>query len=280
MAEKINPKKFNNRFQHSETHRIDYTIYKGETVLLSEFNKAKNKRTFTKAACFGSMLSHMRESGRYNVKYDVIRDPNATHDGFIPILEPIEVKKWFQITRKYRLLPKSIRFFSKNTSQYIILNMKEWPISLSYMFLVIFRYVREDPGLVRAFVHLVDEVGIDPYAAFVAVHKCCTGTVGHSVLRQVRDYMGTTMDKAKFDLAIARRVRKFVNDPWRYDDRDITKQHPYNLQNTIDSVSAGIRDTNTAEIPVKKITHPKITPFVYEEDPDMAAELYKEIVDD
>jgi len=228
----------------------------------------------------------MRKSGKYNVKYDVIRDPKARIGSpRWPVLEPIEVKKWFQITRKAHLLPKSVRFFSKNSSQYIVLNMKEWPLSLSYMFLVVFRYLREDTGLIRAFVHLVDEVGVDPYAAFVAVHRWCTNMTGHSALPKVRNYLEGASGNASFDLALARKVRKFVNDPWKYDERDVEDpRYSYSLHKTIDSVPTGIkgvdRDMNVAPAPLSKITHPKITPFVYEEDSDVAKKLYEEIIND
>lgn len=280
IAEGIDPEKFNTRFRHAETHRIDYTIYSGKTTLLSEFNRAKDKKTYHNAACFGSMLQYMRTSGRYNVKYVVKPDPNAGTTKYIPMLTPIEIKKWFQITRLYRLLPKNVRFFSKNSFQHIIVNMKEWPISLSYMFLVVFRYVREDPGLVRAIVHLVDEVGIDPYAAFVVAHRCCTNTIGHSVLKDVRGYLSEIKADSTFDLALARKLRKFVNDPWKYDKRDVTRPYNYRLQTTIEEIPAGLNQRYKAPVLVSKIRHPKITQFVYEKDPKKANKLYNEIITD
>ena len=283
-VKKIDYEKFKSTFIHSETHKIDYDIYDGKTTLLSEYNRLKEKEmvvTYTNQACFGSTLSFMYSEKKFNIKYTLAVDPKASKGSDrIPLLEPIEIKKWFQITRKCKFIPKSVRFFSKQKdNQFIILNLKEQPVSTFYMYLVMFRYVREDPGLVRAFVHLVDEVGVDPYVAMAAVHRFCTNTLGHSAIDHVRTYaesMSGINENNKFRLDIARKLYLYVNNPGKYDTRGVEIRVPYNLHTTINNVNAHV---GSFEIPLHKITHKNATLFVYEKDSEKATELYREMME-
>jgi len=230
------------KYAHSNTHSIGYELYQAKSTLLADYHRAKkNKRCELKTgACFAGLFREKNPSFN-KVRYVAEKDPKMTEENKVnPMLTMDEVRAWIALNRRWKMLPRSVKFSSKKWEQQLIVDLEKQPVNMTYLYLSVFRYLREDSGFVRAFVKLVKEQKVNHYIAMVIVHRYCHTFSGHSILSEVRGYIEKPPTKdSTFDLKMARRLRLFVKDPWKYDKRSSMESqvgNPFNLQNTIGQI--------------------------------------------
>jgi len=237
-----------------------------KSTLVADYNAVKGHKTDYKkitGACFASLF---RENTSHfsKVRYVAEQDSKAISK-ICPVLEMSEIKNWIVMNRRWKMLPRSARFSYRRWDQQLIIDFSKCPVNLVYLYLTIFRYLREDPGIVRAVTKLVMEQNVNPYIAMVLVHHYCQDFIGHSVLPITRGYItsraGLTGEET-FDLAMARQLRLFVNNPWEYDKRPANKQYGFNAFSLHSML-------NTIPVPVGLKPGIKLTKFKYADNKDV-----------
>jgi len=268
------------RFKHSTTHRIDYELYKAKTTLMSDYHKAKalGKSYYLRiqnTACFGSMPGHAKSIQATKIRYVAKQDPKANNQLIgTPKLSIEEVRHWIYVNRKYGMLPRAVRFTSRHWEQQIVVDLEETPMNLVYFYLTMFRYLREDSGVVKIFVHLTKNKGVNPYVALVIANKTACDFVGHSVLPVVKGYMANALNESsRFEVHMAAQLREFVAHTEKYSKNTILKSATgFRLHSTL----SGIRIDNL-EAEIKFADSPLITEFVMTDDVERRNVLWGEI---
>jgi len=258
-------------FKHSTTHRIDYEVYKAKTALMSDYHKAKalgrpHYLKIKNTACFGSLPGHAKSIHATKIRYVAEQDPNAGNQQRrgLPTLSMEEVRHWIYINRKYGMLPRAVRFTSRSWEQQIVIDIEETPMNLVYFYLTMFRYLREDSGVVKIFVHLTKNKGVNPYVALVIANQTACDFVGHSVLPTVKGYLASNNlnAEARFALHEAAQVREFVIHTEKYSKQTImNSQTGFQLHNTLSGIQMAKLDVR-----IKFADSPLVTEFVMTDD--------------
>ena len=146
---------------------------------------------------------------------------------------------------------------SKTAKATFILDIKGLTASMLYVYLSTIRNIREDPGLPKAVLYLVNELGMNFYLAYVFASSIVLSSTGHHILNTQRDYgafkqvydskagyaytpiTSTQINETiKTSIATAIGIQRMVNDPNKYDKSNITKKAGYfSCNSTIHGIS-------------------------------------------
>jgi hypothetical protein len=138
-----------------------------------------------------------------------------------------------------------------------ILDIKDLTKSMLYIYLSNKRNIREDPGLPKAVLYLVNELGMNFYLAYVFASSIVLSICGHHILNTQRSY-GTFKqiydnrtgcsytpitsaqinEKIETSVATAIGIQRMVNNPNKYDGSNVTKKNSYfSCNSTIHGIS-------------------------------------------
>lgn len=267
------------KYRHLTTHKISYELYDAKTTLMRDYHVAKKKKEgyleIKDVACFGNLPGKTRSLGATKVRYVVEEDPAVEKEhAHFPKLTLTEVRDWLRINRKFGLLPKSVRWVPGNGyKQQIILDMTRYPLNLVYFYLALFRYLREDTGVVKTFLQLVKGYNINPYVALVAANVMSCDFKGHSVLPGVRSYLiPDNIQSITFPVTDARKLRLFVTNATRYTKHKAKDPNAFfYLHSTINSINI---DLPSASIPIRHADNYLVSKFVMSYDKDEVTKCY------
>ena len=143
------------------------------------------------------------------------------------------------MAKEYKLLPpyinaEAVKGTKSGTTAngVFIIDLKSLTPSLLYVYLSTIRNIREDPGLPKSVIYLVDELGMNFYLAYTFASGVVISTTGHHIMGGRRYGMANSSksmtsdeikEKIKIPLQSAIGLQRLVNDPQKYDDRDILK---------------------------------------------------------
>jgi len=217
-------------------------------------NFAKNKKlALNEWVCFSGLPGTVFAS-KANRVYDrlEIMTPGSAGRGGRFLLKPKERVAWISLAKKYRMLPKytnenAIIDLPKNkikevkssncgvstTEAYgeFIFDLEGLSPAVLYIYLSTIRNLREDPGLPKAVLYLVNDLGMNFYAAYVFASKIVINATGHHILGYHRPYgagdgqlsQERLEEIAIVPLHIAIGLQRIVNnDPSKYDKRNLT----------------------------------------------------------
>jgi hypothetical protein len=186
-----------------------------------------------KSACFREVLGIVYDKKKHGPGVNRICVIVRNHDERAnPNLTFGERKAWIKLAIKNKLLPEYISTKSikkdpigqEKVSVKVVLDISDISIAQLYIYLSTLRYIREDPGFVKSVVYLVNETGLDFYAAFVFASASTITYEGHHIIyNATRAYGNRDNDfrKVKFHLAHAIGIHDFVNNVSKYDSRKV-----------------------------------------------------------
>jgi len=218
---KIDTNKVNFEYKHTDDYSVYYYVYKAKnskSIKLPTIDE-RGKRYYN--VCFANLLDKIKtnktsDSVLYTL-FDDKRNINLTLD---------EKKEWIKMARKYKFLPKYVRYSSCATEEggNLVLKINDIQPSLLYLYLTVFRHIRDDPGLVKCMLHLVNECEMDFYLAYTISCRICVTNSGHSLVNYTRGYMEkSNINNLSINVSIALALVKFINDVERYDCKSVKK---------------------------------------------------------
>lgn len=215
------------KYRHTSNHKVKYCVYYdgkkyGKKNIYVPKNPVKEFKTeMINGICFSGLLRAIEDMSfdgkRANRFYAVIM---STHKIGLTLKEK---KSWVKIAKRNRLLPP---YFGLNTAKNdtFVLDLTDLTPSLLYCYFSTFRFIREDPGFVRAMVYLVEELKIDFFMAFVFATRICMTHIGHSVVKGVKTYPYTeegNIEKVPLQVSSMIGLRRFIRNPKKYDERTV-----------------------------------------------------------
>jgi hypothetical protein len=131
-----------------------------------------------------------------------------------------ESRRWFELIRKHKMIPKYLKVTIKNKKTSMIIRIKGLPLSLLYAHISTVRFTREEPGFVRTMLHLVDKFKMDFYAAYVLSSKIRIGNSWHNII-PMGSYCPDKIDPNEIDVPFEymRALYLFFKNPKKYDER-------------------------------------------------------------
>lgn len=192
--------------------------------------------------CFGRLLAEMR---RPPIKNKVNRmwyrinvcDSRITDD---------MVSKWIQLGTDSKIIPDSfeITYIKRENpkKEYyaltVINNVRKMSPPIFYLGAAFLRCLREKPNVVVGGLHLMEEVGIDPYIAFAFLHKYCVTGSGHMPLSIEASYghevCNNSIEELKIDAGLIIGLRRLIFS--HKDESTMTNSHRFNCASTITSL--------------------------------------------
>ena len=120
----------------------------------------------------------------------------------------------------------------------IVLDITDITVAQTYLYLSTFRLIREDPGVPTCTIHLVDDCGMNFYAAYVYATKVAMGCTGHHIISLQRTY-GSRYDKElRAPLGLMIGIHRFVDEPKKYDKRTLfSTNYGFECNATIGKIS-------------------------------------------
>lgn len=240
-----------------------------------------------KSVCFAGLLNKLIDAvstpkhvrNRLYDKVDLMH-PKAVRESQVnALLTPEECSEWILLAKKYNLLPPYINenAITKNpepedkhrchseeyadfTGEFII-DLEGLSPAVLYIYLSTLRNMREDPGFPRAVMYLVNDLGMNFYAAYVFASNLVLNSTGHHTISVQRPYglvktrydekrreyvpvSPCTINQIVEDLSIpinfAIGLQRVVNsDPLTYDKRELgeKRRSGFECNSTIERAS-------------------------------------------
>jgi len=294
----VDNKKVNSACRHLN-NKVNYALFKSDedpAVVPENVRKRYPKAEVHGSVCFSGLLGFITGS-KANRLYDTLEvmDPKSVPNNPEVLLKPEERSAWISLAKKYKMLPPYIdenaiidlppkkRVSSKagcyenSTITAAIGNFVIDLVGLSptvlYIYLSTLRNIREDPGLPRAVLHLVNELGMNFYAAYVFASKVVLDCTGHHVISVQRPYgmvknvydkktnrytttpldINTIGEEINIPLHVAIGLQRVVNNsPLTYDKREVgdvkARIGRFNCSDTIEGISKATRFTGFQEL--------------------------------
>lgn len=242
---------------------VNYGLFKddGDPAIVPEKGIAEVFKAATyRNVCFSGLLKQIIEKKANRIYYTIKTVlPSSDQKNYPPILTPEERTEWLVLAKEHKLLPEYINEDSfvggklpgEIAKATFILDLKDLTASMLYIYLSTIRNIREDPGLPKAVLYLVNELGMNFYLAYVFASSIVINSVGHHILSTQRAYgafkqvynnrTGYTytpitspqMNKMiETSIGTAIGIQRMVNDPSKYDKSNITKESTYFSCNT------------------------------------------------
>lgn len=262
-GEVIDSKIVSTKYRHTGSHKVRYFLYKhdGDKVSVPKETDGGEKLTdypeakFITGVCFSGLLRGAADGECNRLYYPMPDDENNIR------LTLDEKKEFIRLCKQNKLLPSYVRlnWIRENESK-LVLDLEGITVSLLYMYVCTFRYIREDPGFVRALVYLVKKKGANFFSAYVLASKVCLSAGGHATLsnNNLRAYMkGSNPDTAPIDTRFIMGLYMYVNSPEEYDKRKVGdgKDHMFDCNITVDKVAAKVKSRTLAG---KEVLNPVI----------------------
>ena len=164
---------------------INFTV---DSMKLKRWKNKENKENRSCFAAFHRMVTsfistHKTPPNRilYICEKNFKNIPAKLH------LSDKEIKRWVELCKKNRLMPKNIgKHFLK--SMCFIVDLERVSYNRLYMYLTAARYIHEAPHFVRSMLHLIDDLGLDFFVAFPVASMWSAANTGHHILPIGRDY--------------------------------------------------------------------------------------------
>ncbi len=212
-VEKVSPK-----YRHIVGHKVDYWLYTAKEKTVAPPKGEEPPGLHCTGVCFSRFKEKFDEASQKpnRIYYPMPTDPKNLK------LTLKEKQEYVKMCRKNHLLPKYFKYdWMGEEESKIVLDISDIPPSLVYAYLCNFRYVREDPGFVRALVYLVNTKEMNFYVAYVLTSKVCLFHGGHVVLEPIRGYLESSSDPNDVNISVARMagLYRFVRDAKKYDNR-------------------------------------------------------------
>ena len=189
--------------------------------------------------CFGRLLGEMRQPPTKNkvnrMWYRVnVCDRRITDD---------MVSKWIQLGTDSKIIPDPfeityIKRENPKKERYaltVINEVRKMSPPIFYLGAAFLRCLREKPNAVVGGVHLMEEVGIDPYIAFVFLHKYCVTGSGHMPLNIEVSYghevCNNSIEELKIDAGLIIGLRRLIFS--HKNESTMTNSRSFNCANTI-----------------------------------------------
>jgi len=248
---------------------VNYGLFKddGDPAIVPKGSIAKIfKATVRTDVCFSDLLNQIveREANRMYYTINTVL-PSSSKKNYPPILSPEERIKWLALAKEHKLLPEYINensFIngkppSKTAKATFILDLTDLTASMLYIYLSTIRNIREDPGLPKAVLYLVDKFDMNFYLAYVFASSIVISSTGHHILNTQRAY-GTFKQRAsdmygstyepltspqinktiETSIGTAIGIQRLVNDPNKYDKSNVTKKSGrFSCNTTIHGIS-------------------------------------------
>ena len=211
------------KYKHGDNgdNSTKYTTCKGDSI-------EKDKLSLTSGYCFSSLLKmiHDNKESHDTVYYKMEENPE---DCQVVKLTTEEKHRWISMCVEHGTMPKYISSDDIDAKiMKIDITSEGMTPPLLFLYLCSFRYFREDPGFIRSMVYLVDKCKMDYYIAFVVSSRICMNYDLHHSLSVVRKYGEKIPNISELEIPIhtAIGLRRFVNNPSKYDKRDIWSYNP------------------------------------------------------
>jgi len=282
----IDTKIVNTSCKHLD-NKVTQCVFKSDvdpSVVPEGFAK-DNSSKMVVYVCFSGLIRKIidtKEVNRMYYKLEVAK-PNKLNPASEFVLTPEERSGWLSLAKEYRLLPPYInedaiedipekdQKFEKNNmvsdsvpiaSGEFIIDLEGLSPSMLYIYLSTIRNIREDPGLPRAVLYLVNKIGMNFFAAYVFSSLATLNSTGHHILDVYRPYglcketyqqasktyTSEPLDLKSMEDALFTPIGQAIglqrmvnNDPLKYDNRDMTKKSGsmggFNCSNTINRIS-------------------------------------------
>jgi hypothetical protein len=238
---------------------------KGDPSIVPEDLAKKHPGEMTNWVCFSGLTDRLArgEANRLYDKLEIMTAASAGRGGKF-LLDAKGRSDWLSLAKKHNLLPpyinenaiidvpknkqKSVRFEGESTTAAamgeFIINLEGLSPAVLYVYLSTLRNLREDPGLPRAVLYLVNELGMNFYAAYVFASQVVMNTTGHHIINEHRHYgmvknvydretgqyicdpidQETLVKTVLVDLKTPIGIQRLVNsDPLKYDTRSCSK---------------------------------------------------------
>ena len=265
-------------------NKVTQCVFKSDadpSVVPEGFAKAHSEEMVT-YVCFGGLSSQIMDAkaNRMYTKLEVAK-PQKEDPASKVVLTAEERSSWLALTKKYKLLPSYInedaiedipekdqhetmdgdvatRSIAIASGEFII-DLEGLSPAMLYIYLSTIRNIREDPGLPRAVIYLVNEIGMNFFAAYVFSSMIVINCTGHHILSAYRPYglckdtyqaeLGTyiseALDLESIEKSVLTPIGKAIglqrmvnNDPRKYDSRDLLKiGGRFNCSDTIGKIS-------------------------------------------
>lgn len=221
----IDPKIVSGSYKHVSNSRagVKYCLYRDKRkTYLSNDPTEEFSTSWVTGWCFGDLLRKLYENSRKNGKIKRVNKLYYKME-LVPAcitLTKKEKTRYIRLAVQNKFLPKYVKAKTVVENNALVIDLEGLTQAQLYVYLCTFRFLREDPGVVRSLVHLVDKHGMDFYAAYVVSCKVALNYDVHNFITTVRRYgsspdlVNTTTD---IPLSTIVSVRRFVNDPWKYD---------------------------------------------------------------
>lgn len=208
-------------------NRVEYYLYEDGrtsedgTPYIPKDPEKEFKATKRTGVCFSGLISNIRREKCNRIYYHMTQTKDAKD-----LLSDGEGLAWVELVRKHGMLPKHIEPAQAVENGIIVLDLTDYTPSQLYIYLSIFRYLREEPVFVKAMVYLAVEKGMDFYAAFLLASKKCIQYSGHHVIYTYRNYYRDVSDLEQTEIPLNTIIglRRFVQDPAEYDKRKVCKK--------------------------------------------------------
>jgi hypothetical protein len=230
QKKKIDAKKVT-KSKHTNDHDVDYWLYK--TTKKATTMPKNTPGDHHKNICFSGLVGKIRNRKKkpnrllYHMEDDKSIGPKLTLK---------EKREFVKISRKHGLLPSYVKYeWIGKEKMKLVLDITDLSPSLLYAYLCNFRYIREDPGFVRAVVYLINDKKMDFHIAYALCHRICLTFSAHTVLDYISQYMEETdPNKIEIDVKYMAAIYRYLKDPKKYDKRSVYDGGSFDCQDSIE----------------------------------------------
>lgn len=227
--------------QHVSKYRVKWKIYTSNNFKCPTLID----RSF--GACYSGILIKLLGDTKINRL--------ATMFKIIPTsvtLTKEEGTQWIELCKENKLLPRYVnaedclKINRKGGLKegHLVLNIKNQNQSIIYLYLDSFRKLRENPGFVKAIIHLCNEYNMNFYIAYVlSSHFNITGDGHHAIKVTNSIYSRTNQPipetlKDKLNLKTVIRLYKFLHEKSSFEDTKIGKAYHWKCNSLISEIEA------------------------------------------
>jgi len=224
---------------------MNYNI-KGDDLYETPYGFPAPHDKFTTSVCFSEFTS--KGIPKDIVLYKMVQDTAIKKFN----LNEEEQIRWVEQLKAHKLLPDYVE--SKKAIEHgVAIDCRNLSPTLFYIYVSFFRYIREAPILIRN-TWCLEAQGINFFAAFTAASTTSIEWMGHHVLTVCKGYGRDIKKITEVPIRECISLKRFVNDPTKYDKRDISADFGRFNCNTKMSTMSKI----VASIPMEKLGDPII----------------------
>ena len=226
---KIDPKRVNKNWC-CHSNGVEYYLYRDDKHgpeyipedAVKEFQAEKKT-----GACFSQVGSSMQYYKELHRKWPNRLYYRMVQDREDPELTIEEKERWIVLSRENGFLPSYALSYGmlEEKATVMVVDLDDGTINppLLYIYLSTLRHVREKPGFVKSVLYLVDELGMDYYAAAIYASKAVVTGDGHHYTNGVRPYgaKDACTDSLEINASDVAGLFRMINNPKMYDKRKI-----------------------------------------------------------